>query len=143
MTDQVFETPEAAEAAFYWAFSSIDLDLMTAVWADGETTMCIHPGSSLLRGKTAVVQSWAEIFSGSEPPLIECLFVDGFATEDLVVRLVEETIRPRDKPLKAASRILATNIYLRDGGSWRLVEHHASLPLVERGTTAGDWRQLH
>jgi hypothetical protein len=143
MTDRGFETPEAAEAAFYRAFSSIDMDLMAAVWVNGDRAICIHPGSGLLRGKTAVIQSWSEIFSGSAPPLIECLFIDGFGTADLAVRLVEERIRPRGKPAQAANRVLATNVYLRDGGSWHLAEHHASLPLVEPGNAPGDERRLH
>lgn len=144
MTDRIFDTPEAAEAAFYEAFSRIDADLMTAVWGDGDTTLCIHPGGGLLRGKAAVMQSWREIFSGSEPPLIEHRFIDGFATDGLTVRLVEERIRPRNKPPEAANRVLATNVYKRESGSWRLVEHHASLPLVDRGSdAAGKERQLH
>jgi len=143
MTGNEFETPAAAETAFYRAFSSIDFDLMRAVWAEGDKALCIHPGSGLLRGKADIIQSWAEIFSGNEPPLIECIYVDGFATDDLVVRLVEERIRPRDKPSQSANRILATNVYVREGASWRLSEHHASLPLVERPGRAERGRQLH
>jgi len=144
MTNRVFATPESAEAAFYEAFSKIDPDLMTAVWADSDTALCIHPGGGLLRGKSAIMRSWREIFAGSEPPRIEHRFIEGFATDFLVVRLVEEHIRPRDKPREAANRVLATNVYSRDSGSWRMVEHHASLPLVDRSNdSAGNEPRLH
>jgi hypothetical protein len=143
MSDILFDTPEALEAAFYRAFSSFDLDLMKEVWADDDKVLCIHPGSSLLRGKSAVVTSWMEIFSGREPPAIEYRFVAGFAADNLVVHLVEERIRPRDGATSDANRVLATNVFLQQGRSWRLVEHHASLPLVERDRPFNDDRQLH
>ena len=143
MTDRGFETPEAAEEAFYKAFSAIDLDLMEAVWADGDRPLCIHPGSGLLTGKPAIMQSWNEIFSGGEPPIIEHRFIDGFATEELVIRLVEERIRARGKPPDAANRVLATNVFLLEGDCWYLAEHHASLPLMERGNARGNERHLH
>jgi ketosteroid isomerase-like protein len=143
MSGKRFNTPEEAEAAFYEAFRSIDLERMAAVWSDGDKVLCIHPGSGLLRGRQAVMQSWMEIFSGSEPPIVEFRVVDEFTTGDLAVRLVEERIRPRGKPASAANRVLATNVYLREGGSWRLVDHHASLPLVNREEPGGDDRRLH
>lgn len=143
MQYRVFDTPDAAESTFYEAFSTIDFELMAAVWSDGDSALCIHPGGGLLQGKLAVMKSWMEIFSGSEPPLIEHRIIDGFTTEHLAVRLVEERIRPRGKPPEAANRVLATNVYLHDGRSWRLVEHHASLPLMDRSDSTGDERQLH
>ncbi len=55
-----------------------------------------------------------------------------------MARLVEERIRPRGEPASAATRVLATNLYQRERGSWRLVAHHASLPLVKaRGADEG------
>jgi hypothetical protein len=143
MTHKVFDTPEAAEAAFYAAFTAIDLELMAAVWASGDRALCIHPGSGLLQGKGSVMQSWIEIFSGAAPPLVEYRIIKDFSTSDLAVRVVEEHIRPRDKPAEAASRVLATNVYLRQGSSWHLAEHHASLPLMERTKTPDGDRQLH
>ena len=142
MANKEFDTPEAVETAFYDAFSRMDLDLMSAVWGEDAHVLCIHPGSGLLRGRSAVMESWMEIFSGNVPPVVEHRFVDGFAAGNLAVRLVEELIRPRDKSPEAANRVLATNVYVRDARSWRLAEHHASLPLVERGTAAAE-RRLH
>lgn len=143
MTDREFKTPEAAERAFYGAFSATDLDLMGAVWSDGKGVLCIHPGSALLQGKPAIMQSWKEIFSSGEPPTIEYRFIDGFETEELVVRVVEEKIRPRGSSPGAATRVLATNVFVRSEGAWYLVEHHASLPLMERENAKDSQRQLH
>ena len=143
MFNMLFDTAGSVEAAFYKAFSSFDLGLMTEVWTDSNKACCIHPGSGLLKGKTSVMASWMKIFSGGEPPVIEHRFIQGFTDENLVVHLVEERIRPRDKASAAANRILVTNIYVQEEGSWRLAEHHASLPLVERETPTSEQRRLH
>lgn len=143
MPNKPFDTPEAAEAAFYAAFSTLDVALMSTVWADGEGVLCIHPGGGLLQGKHAVIQSWTEIFSGGEPPRIEHRYIDGYGVEGLEVRVVEERIRPRGRPPGAANRVLATNVYRNTGGSWRMVEHHASLPLVDEEDESRDEKRLH
>lgn len=143
MTDNAFDTPEAAEAAFYAAFDAVDLNLMASVWADGGNTLCIHPGSGLLKGKAAIMKSWMEIFSGSASPAVEYRCIEGFAVDDLAVRLTVERIRSRDDPAAAANRILATNVFLRVDGAWRLGEHHASLLVLDRGMVDGDERKLH
>lgn len=143
MQETRFDTPEATEAAFYQAIAGIDLDLMTRVWSDGGHALCIHPGSGLLRGKPAVIQSWRDIFSNSNPPVIEYRYIDGYGTGDIRVRLVEERIRPRNTPPDAANRVLATNIFLREGRSWRMAVHHASLPLVDRTEEPAPEHRLH
>lgn len=143
MTMQRFNTPAAAEAAFYAAFSDRDIDTMTAVWAEGVRSLCIHPGSGLLRGRDAVMQSWVEIFAGAEPPTVEYRLLESLEAADLVVHLVEELVRPSSRPAETANRIVATNVYVHDRDSWRLAEHHASLPLMTRHDSARGERQLH
>lgn len=132
MSNPRFATPAAVEAAFYAAFAATDLDAMEAVWAPGLHTLCIHPGGPLLRGKPAVIQSWMEIFSGAEPPVVEHDLIESFEGKDLCVRLVEERIRPRGRPPEDANLVLATNVYVLDAHGWHLGEHHASLPLIPR-----------
>lgn len=140
MSNDRLDTPDAIEAAFYAAFEAADTDAMSRVWADSPDICCVHPGSGLLSGRQAVVQSWAEIFAGASPPAIAYQRLGQYESTDLVVHLVEERIRPRDEHPDKANRVLATNVYVRFAGEWRLVEHHASLPLV-RG--ASSERRLH
>lgn len=136
-------SPESAEETFYLAFSRLDLGLMATVWVEGNRAVCIHPGGGLLRGKEAVMHSWLEIFTGSSPPRIEHRLIDSFECQDLVVRLVEERIRPRGDASTKANRVIATNVYVREHGSWRLAEHHGSLPMVEIKGRKTEDRQLH
>ena len=122
-----FATPEAAQEAYYAAFSATDVAAMAAVW--GEDAICIHPGGGLLKGKQAVMQSWMEIFAGAHPPSIEVEAVAARDCGDLAIRVLVESIRPNGQPAEAASQVLATNVFLLVDGSWCLVQHHASLPL--------------
>jgi ketosteroid isomerase-like protein len=132
-----FPTPEAAQEAFYAAFAATDLAAMAEVWGEDNESLCIHPGGGPLQGKAAVMQSWMEIFSAAQPPSIEVEPVVGMTSGDLAVRVLVELIRPNGSPAEDASRVLATNVFRFRDGSWRLVEHHASLPLRAQ-PTAGD-----
>jgi len=143
MTEPTFDDPEAAEAAFYAAFKTLDHSLMERVWSSQVEPLCVHPGGGLLQGRDAVIQSWMEIFSGAEPPRIEHKPIRRFESGDLAVHLVEELIQPNSRSTGPPNRVLATNIYVRESGAWRMAEHHASLPLVDRSGSGGSGRQLH
>jgi len=143
VADQIFDTPAAAEAAFYKAFTNTNIERMAAVWADSIRILCIHPGGDLLRGKAAVIRSWMEIFANSDPPVIEYRLVGNFEAAGLVVHLVEELIRPRGQRTERRTRVMATNVFIREGQGWKLAEHHASLPLVTREETKREPSRLH
>lgn len=125
-----FADAVAAERAFYQAFAACDLQGMSEVWADNRETICIHPGGPLLQGKTAILESWREILSGVLPPRLRHRELRRFAEGMLAVHLVEELIAPHGAPAEEGTRILATNVYRYCGDSWRMMQHHASLPLV-------------
>jgi hypothetical protein len=126
---QELTTPDEAEAAFYTAFETTDLALMGTVWSDEPSVVCVHPGSDLLRGRTEVLRSWADILNGAERPEIRYRLIQRTVSHELAVHLVEELIRPggsREEP----NRILATNVYLNTSKGWRMTAHHASLPMM-------------
>ena len=129
-----FNDPEAAEAAFYAAFQSLDLELMQSVWLDSGRTSCIHPGGTLLRGTAAILASWAEIFHQSAPPQIAHRLVQASNDRQLVVHTVEEQVQSGAGQRRAV--VLATNVYgYVEGSGWAMLAHHASLPLVETSPT--------
>lgn len=142
MSDEL-QSAEAAEAAFYQAFSATDVQAMDRVWLDRDTAVCIHPGGGLLLGKAEVMQSWTEIFSGATPPHIEYRLLSVIEAPSIRVHLVEELIRTGGNPDARPNRVVATNVYVRDGGSWRMSTHHASLPLMAKRGSEGRDRQLH
>ena len=56
---------EAANARFYRAFETLDIQEMDRVWAHGDHVKCIHPGWPLLAGWPAVRASWETIFANT------------------------------------------------------------------------------
>mgnify|MGYP001812872567 CR=1 FL=1 len=124
-----FLTPDDTEAAFYNAFRRTDLGVMGSVWLLGEQSRCVHPGGDLLQGYGAVLESWRSIFAGAQMPTVRVRVLDRFDAGTLSIHLVEEHIGPagQDEDL---TRVLATNTYLQTTDGWRLILHHATLPLV-------------
>jgi ketosteroid isomerase-like protein len=135
-----FDDSQAAESAFYEAFRSLDIAAMQAVWVDSGDAACVHPGGDLLRGREAVVDSWVEIFRGSRPPDITHSLLSVEVCGDLAVHLVREHIRGADGK---EAVVVATNVYRRSGTYWRMLSHHASLPLVEPDRGSPSTRALH
>ena len=135
-------TPADAEAAFYAAFEALDGPAMERVWASSPDVFCIHPGGPLLSGHEAVVASWLEIFSSADPPKMEFRLVHSQEHGDMAVHLVEERIAPGRSRSAEAAVVFSTNVYRRNAGGWRLLSHHASVPLVRRSESKGG-RRLH
>ena len=106
-----------ANQAFYQAFNSRDLALMDRVWARHTPVACIHPGWNPLVGRETVMNSWREIFAnssgGSLRPQEERTVIDG---DHAFVITYED---PGAHPL------VATNLFIREEGDWRMVHHHA------------------
>lgn len=125
---------EAANAEFYAAFEAGDLDRMSAVWADGPhapSVSCVHPGWPLLRGREEVLRSWALIMANT--PYIQFVLTD-LRTEvhgdQALVTCAENILTVDDSEeaggLMAGGSVVATNVFLRVGGEWRLLLHHGS-----------------
>jgi ketosteroid isomerase-like protein len=125
---------EKVNAEFYAAFESCDLDRMSAVWADGPLAAevaCVHPGWQLLRGRDEVLRSWALIMANT--PYIQFVLTD-VRTEvygDQAVLTCAENILTVDESagpegLLAGGSAVATKVFLRVAGEWRLLVHHGS-----------------
>jgi len=137
-----FGSPAAAEEAFYRAFAALDPAAMRRVWSADDAVACVHPGGPLLQGQQAVLQSWAEIFSGSQPPRLAWERLSSVATGDLAVHVTAEHIQSGDAETGRGARVIATNVFRREPGGWLLIQHHASLPVI-RQTRAQRAGSLH
>lgn len=117
-------TAKSTEAAFYSAFAHCDMAAMAAVW-DEEGAVCIHPGAAAATGREAVLRSWSGILEQAAMPELRVVLLSRTEHDGLAVHVVEEHIGP-----VAGGRgtvvVLATNVYRRRGGTWRILEHHAS-----------------
>lgn len=116
MSDDVLKANES----FYRAFNDKDFDAMAGVWSASEGISCIHPGWNVLEGREPVLESWRTILSNPAQPRI----VFGGATVQ-VLGLVALVIC---RELVAGSPLAATNVFVSEGGTWKLV-HHQSGPV--------------
>jgi ketosteroid isomerase-like protein len=132
MAKSSFPTPQDAEAAFYEALESGDLEAMMEVWADDEEIVCVHPGGPRIAGYERVRDSWARILASGQRlkvQLSEQVYLQGMM---LSLHSLHENIALASE---AARRhpVVTTNVYLRTGGGWRMIAHHSSpAPQSER-----------
>ena len=112
-----------ANAAFYAALASGDLEAMDAVWSRRLPVACIHPGWQPLCGRDAVMASWEAIFEGGRAPPIRC--------EGEEPHLLGSTAYVTCFERIGAESLAATNLFVLEDGAWRLVHHHAG-PVARR-----------
>lgn len=117
----------AANQEFYRAFEALAIDRMEAVWAHEGQVTCAHPGWPLADGWAQVRESWRTIFAN---------------TAEMKFRVEDERIDARGELAwivcveritsgGAEGAVLATNVFRREEGAWKMVHHHGS-PLAAR-----------
>jgi len=106
-----------ANEAFYAAFATGDLAAMQALWAHEAPVSCIHPGWGAVTDLQGVIESWEGILRS--PPKIRCHAPVVQAYGDMATVLCFEEI--------SGAFLLATNIFVRQGGRWLMVHHHAGV----------------
>lgn len=108
-----------ANSAFYRSFARRDLPAMEDLWATAAPVACVHPGWDALRGRDAVMASWKALLAGDAPD-ISCSLASAHVAGDLAWVLCREII-------PGAPAVAATNVFVREGGAWRICHHHAGL----------------
>lgn len=119
-------TAEAAERAFYAAMEAGDVDRMMALWADDDAAVCNHPGGSRLVGREAIQASFREIFSGGGVR-IAVAGVHAWRNGDVAVHSLIERIAVEGREGSQLVEVVATNVFVRTGGGWRILVHHAGV----------------
>lgn len=123
-------TPESAQAAFYRAFESADIETMMDVWAEDDDISCIHPMGKILQGTAGVREGWQQIFAGDQKMHFELEARNTSHSESLVVYTVIEHIYLHGES-KPRPPIVATNVYRRMDSGWRMILHHASPSVID------------
>jgi ketosteroid isomerase-like protein len=136
---------ETANAALYAALEAGDLDALTDVWVSGADAddvrgaICVHPGWPVLRGRAAVLRSYALIMAHTD--YIQ-FFLTDVAVEllgDVALVTCTENILSGGEaeeegelgPL-VGGKVVATNLFRRTAEGWRLWSHHGS-PVLTSG----------
>jgi ketosteroid isomerase-like protein len=119
-----------ANAAFYAAFESADLDGMRDLWLDDAEALCVHPGALPVRGAPAISRSWALIMANT--PYIQFFLTDvevSVLGDVASVTCTENVLTADDRMDQntfGGAKAVATNVFVRAADGWRLWIHHAS-----------------
>ena len=131
MTATALRAVEAANAELYAAFEAGDIDRMSALWADSDDIVCIHPGGPIVRGRGLVLRSWSVIMANTT--YIQFFLTDleiGIVGDVAVVTCAENILTATDdaevESFAHPGRVVATNVFRRTSGRWRLLVHHGS-----------------
>jgi ketosteroid isomerase-like protein len=116
----------AANQAFYDAFTSLDLGAMERIWSEAAPISCVHPGWEPLVGRAAVLDSWRGIFEGSARIGLVVRDVRALVAGATAWVVLVEQIEERHGARAVRAAALATNVFVREGGAWKLVHHHAA-----------------
>jgi ketosteroid isomerase-like protein len=119
------ETVEEVETAFYEAIGRADVDVLMSLWADDEGIVCIHPGAPRLVGHASIRSSWESIFERGGVRIRPVQMFASQNTMTAVHNIIEEV--QRSGSAQHDIHILATNVYMKTEGGWRIVTHHASV----------------
>ena len=107
-----------ANAAFYRAFADRDLEAMDRLWAREAPVACTHPAWTVLTGRDDVLKSWEGILTNPDAPSIE--------VQDAVAHRLGETAIVLCREIVEGALIEVTNVFVLEGGEWRIAHHHAS-----------------
>jgi ketosteroid isomerase-like protein len=123
---------ETVNQEFYAAIESADLDKMTEIWAEDtadDQVSCVHPGWTLLTGRSEVLRSWALIMANTTYIQFVLTDVNTTVLGDVAVLTCVENILTAGEEGEAsfaAGKVVASNVYLRTPQGWRLWMHHGS-----------------
>lgn len=121
----IFASAEDVESTFYEAIAHANLEALMSVWADDEEIVCIHPTGQRLRGAAAIRESWRAIFANNPQLTVRITHSVRWSGMLLTVHNVVETLYLGNEPTPHGP-MLATNVFQRGAGGWRLLSHHSS-----------------
>ena len=106
-----------ANDAFYLAFTNRDMEAMDVAWSERPSITCIHPGWELLSGREDVIESWDAILSSGNSPSVAWHDASASVIGDMAYVVCYEELE--------GAYLMATNIFTREDGVWKLVHHQA------------------
>ena len=124
---------ETCNATFYDAFRRGDWTTMDSkVWGRGDHVRCTHPGMPTVVGEENVRESWKIVFESMEGRNggsrntsreqqmdVQCKSVEAYANGNLGIVTCEEVVM-------RASTLTCTNVFEKQEGEWKMIQHHAS-----------------
>lgn len=106
----------AANQTFYEAFARGDLAALEDLWARRAPVACVHPGWDALHGRNEVLASFRSIL-GAGTTQVRCSRPSAYVLGESAYVVCGEVV--------SGSELVATNLFVREDGAWRLVFHQA------------------
>lgn len=116
----------AANANFYRAFAENNVKAMDAQWARDVPVACVHPGWAPLLGRERVMASWRGMFDSGETRI---------SFDGATAHVIGDAAYVVCREIVGTSVLVATNFFVLEGGSWKLV-HHQATPVARRREVA-------
>ena len=117
----------SANQAFYDAFTRADFATIEDLWAERSPVACIHPGWDAVHGRDEVLQSFRAILEGGGAPQVTCVEPSATLLGEAAFVVCHEAIDD--------AHLVATNVFVREDGRWKLVHHQAG-PMSARRPAA-------
>lgn len=137
-TEADVEAVVAANAELYAAIEAGDAGRIAAMWDESDDVVCVHPGWPAVVGRSRVLRSWAAILANTAYIQFFATGFDVAITGDVAVVSCEYGVLARaddsDAGFGESARVVASNVYRRRAGQWRLWSHHASSVLATNET---------
>jgi ketosteroid isomerase-like protein len=106
-----------ANSSFYRAFTRADYPAMARLWAEQAPVACFHPGAPVIAGRRPVLESWRQILRAPLPMRCDHAMVHLLGDTAFVTCYEASGNRP--------AHLAATNGFVLEDGSWRMVIHQA------------------
>lgn len=106
----------ATNHAFYDAFARGDLGAIDDLWARRAPVACVHPGWDALHGRDEVMASFRSIVGGGNTA-VRCTRPSAYVLGESAYVVCGEDL--------GDAELVATNLFVREDGAWRLVFHQA------------------
>jgi ketosteroid isomerase-like protein len=137
------EAVERVHQAFYDAVENGDLDALEQLLLDGplaDSVTVVHPGWPVLRGRGHVLRSYALIMANTDYMQffltdVEVTVADGTALVTCTENILSGGPAEPDGSAGelVGGLVVATNVFRRAAGGWKLWSHHGSPVLSEGG----------
>jgi ketosteroid isomerase-like protein len=116
----------AANATFYRALETFDIEAMERLWVHDGWVRCVHPGRDAIVGWPGVRASFQEIFAATEWIRVTPTAIDVLVFGELGVIACVENVTAKNEHDVGVAAAQATNIFRRTDSGWRMMHHHAS-----------------
>ncbi|SUS06277.1 Ketosteroid isomerase homolog [uncultured Defluviicoccus sp.] len=106
-----------ANDAFYTAIAGRDFAAMERLWSERPAVSCIHPGWPPIASRQEVMESWHAILTGQHAPEIVWRNARAYLLGETAYVICYEILK--------GTTLVATNVFVREAGQWRMAHHQA------------------